>query len=116
MNRWLDDIPVYEKASQALDAGRFNEIRVKQLRLKKSIRFELKGLRTLDLILENDAWIVVDRDLNDIPVLAWTDFPHRDNLHKPVECTLLYYHAHAEKIKDQVLETAAEYLREYKGS
>jgi len=116
MNKWLEDIPVYEKKTGQLDANLFNSIRVRQLRLKRSLRFEIKGLRTLDFILENDAWIVVDRDLNDIPVIAWTDFPHRDNLHLPVVCTILYYHVHAEKLEEQILEYASIRVKEILGS
>jgi hypothetical protein len=115
VNKRLEDIPVYEKKIKPIEANIFNAIRVRQLRLKKSLRFELKDLRTLDLILENDAWIVVDRSLNDIPVMAWIDFSHRDNLHLPVECTILYYHAHAEKIEQKILEYAAVRVKEILG-
>ena len=44
--------------------------------------------------------------LDDIPVLAWTDFQviNRDNIHEPVACTITSYHANATLIVERTLE------------
>ena len=87
-------------------AGDYNLVHIALKRLENPLRLELPRLRTLDLILENDAWIVVDRSLNDIPVVAWIDFnvAHRETLHEPVACERRTYHTHALLIVDKVIE------------
>ena len=56
----------------------------------------------MDAIIEDKMLAIIDRALNDIPVVAWTDFEHRTTIHEPIACTLRYYHAHA----DLIIETA----------
>ena len=102
----LDGIPIYELSESTVSAEQYNFVLIALKRLKGNIRIELPRLRTLDLILEHDAWIVVDRSLNDIPVLAWTGFQvhHRDNLHQAIPCQLRLYHAHGKIIITKVIE------------
>ena len=64
----LDDIPVYETCEGSLEAVHFNRVQIALKHLNKSIRLEIPKLRTLDLILEYDAWTIVDRSLNDMPI------------------------------------------------
>jgi hypothetical protein len=104
----LDDIPIYESRETHVDAKHFNLVFRALHRLnyqKKEIRFSLPELRTLDLLLTEDAWIVVDQSLNDIPVMAWLKFEAntRDDIHKPIPCTLNIYHAHAMAINEKVM-------------
>jgi len=110
----LMDIPVFEKRTGEIDASVFNTIKLSRIRLKENLRFEAEGLRTLDLILDKDTWIVVDRAIHEIPVMAWTEFQDkgRDNLHLPIKCTKLYYHAHAPIIEKRVLECAVKRINE----
>lgn len=102
----LDELPTYEVQSSQVQSQLYNLVHIALKRLGKSLRLELPQLRTLDLILEEDAWVVVDRDLNDIPVIAWVDFRthHRDNLHEPILCERRLYHAHGLLIVDKVIE------------
>lgn len=83
-------------------------------RLGKQIRFRIPGLKHLDLILQKDAWIVVDRALYDYPIIAWTEFEteHRDNIHEPIKCKILYFHANATMIKTRTLEAMETVLSE----
>lgn len=106
MRSRLDDIPVFEIRQLSMRAEDYNLVQIALKRLGTPLRIELPGLRTLDLILEKDAWIVIDRSLNDIPVLAWVDFQtlHRQNLHEPVTCERRTYHTHALIIIDKVIE------------
>ena len=106
MSSRLDGVPRYKTLTTSVPAALFNEVRLALLRLQDSIRFPVKGLRSLYVILDKDAWIVVDAGLNDVPVLAWTEFEceHRDNLHEPIKCKLYMYHAHADIIIDAVMD------------
>ncbi|NCF10315.1 MAG: hypothetical protein GWP66_06505 [Gammaproteobacteria bacterium] len=69
-----EEVPVFEHRPGGLDANRFNRVCLALKRAGGALRFELPTLRHLDLILQEDAWIVVDRDLNDVPLVAWTAF------------------------------------------
>ncbi len=91
----LDSIQPYSTHPARVPAERYNLVRLALRRLENPIRLQLPRLRTLDLILEDDAWVIVDRSLNDIPIMAWTHFENRTSLHDPVCCTQRHYHAHA---------------------
>lgn len=83
-------------------------------RLGEQIRFRIPRLKHLDLILQKDAWIVVDRVLNDYPIITWTDFEvkNRDSLHEPIKCHIRYFHVAATAIKVQTLEAMEMLLGE----
>ncbi|MEN8131402.1 MAG: hypothetical protein ABFS45_14670 [Pseudomonadota bacterium] len=116
------EVPVYENRKGELEASYYNHVHVALNRLGESLRLELPGLKTLDLILQRDAWIVVDRAFNDIPVVAWTEFEteHRASLHAPISCIIRLYHANAEIILNRVIEAMemmlGEQLEEMVGS
>ena len=101
----LDNIPVYELIEMSVAAADFNRVQIAFHRLGAPLHIALTGLRNLELILDHEAWIVIDRDLNNIPILAWTDFQSvgRLSLHEPVQCILRTYHIHAPVILDQVI-------------
>ncbi|BAU49998.1 hypothetical protein SVA_3462 [Sulfurifustis variabilis] len=105
MSDRLRDLPAYHVVSDTIEAQRFNQVRLALRRVGNPLRFELGGLRGLDLSLEDEAWVCVDRTLNDMPVLAWLGFATaaRAGLHLPVACELRYYHAHADMIRARVL-------------
>ncbi|MDH5326167.1 MAG: hypothetical protein OEZ68_16300 [Gammaproteobacteria bacterium] len=106
MHERLEGLPVYELRQWELDANYFNHVQVALHRLSQSLRFAIPKLKHLDLILDADAWIVVDRVQGDVPVVAWTAFQtqHRDNLFEPIKCELRSYHAHADLILQRTLE------------
>lgn len=108
----LRDLPIYHRLPDSIEAHRFNRARLALRRVANPLRFGLAGLRGLDLSLEDEAWVCVDRTLNDMPVLAWLAFAtaERTGLHLPVNCQLRYYHAHAEMIREKVLERMDEVL------
>jgi len=101
-----DEVPVYRYSESVINAVHYNTVQTAHKRLGGEIRLTIPRLKTLDLILQRDAWIVVDRALNDIPVAAWTNFEttQRDALHAPVKCQLRLYHANGEIIINHVLE------------
>lgn len=106
MYRRLDEVPTYESYPTKLDAVHYNHVQHALKHLGDSIRLQIPRLKHLDLILERQAWIIVDRALNDVPVAAWTDFEtgRRDNLHQPVPCRQRLYHAHAQMVLDHTIE------------
>lgn len=113
MKRDLTDIPVYERVDTTVLAEHFNLVKISLKRLGSPIRLELPKLRTLDLLLDEETWIIVDRSLNDIPVMAWLDFKTKDrSLHEPLPCTLNLYHAHANIIHQRVIEAMTLLLGE----
>lgn len=106
MKEILASVPVYERKQTRMPASLYNLVSIGLKRLPAPIRFPLPKLRTLELLLDHDAWIVVDNSLNDIPVLAWLDFEAqgRSNLHEPVPCYLNLYHAHGEMLLPRIME------------
>lgn len=106
MSSRLDNIPVFEFIKMTVPAAEYNLVVRAIKRLGEPLFIPLAGLRSLELIIERDAWIVVDKDLNEIPVLAWTDFQaeNRSSIHVPIPCNLKLYHAHAQIILSQVQE------------
>ncbi len=101
-----DEVPVYAYRDGLLDALYYNHVQVALNRLGESLRMGIPGLKTLDLILQRDAWIIVDRAFNDVPIAAWTNFDtqRRSALHAPVHCQIRLFHAHAGGILKRVLE------------
>ncbi|KPJ92800.1 MAG: hypothetical protein AMJ53_08670 [Gammaproteobacteria bacterium SG8_11] len=110
----LNDIPVYESRCAQVNAMHFNHVQIALKKLGESIRLPIPKLKHLDLIVEKEAWIIVDRVLNDIPIAAWTDFQseHRSNLHEPIACRLQLYHANADLILERTLEAMEMLLGE----
>lgn len=106
MYRRHDETPFLVERIAAMEALYFNRARLALRRLNDQLRLSIPGLKTLDLIVQPAAWIVVDRAFNDIPVIAWSDFDTagRDTLHRPIPCRLRLYHAHADIILERVLQ------------
>jgi hypothetical protein len=101
-----EEVPVFEYRDGMIAAVHYNTVQTAFKRLGVEIRLSIPKLKTLDLILQRDAWVVVDRVFNDIPIAAWTNFDveRRAALHTPVHCQLRLYHANAGIIIKRVLE------------
>lgn len=105
MKTRIEDVPKLRTEQTSIDAPRYNLTRLSLLRLGGPLRLPLAGLRGMDLIIDADAWICVDRTLYDLPILAWTDFGRREGLHEPTPCLRHYYHVNADLISETVLST-----------
>jgi len=114
MKSRIEDVPKLRTISTEIEGGRYNQVRLGLLRLGGPIRLALPGLRGMDVIVDNKAWVCVDRTLYDLPVLAWTNFGHQERaaIHEPVRCLLHYYHIHADLITETVLSTLLSVLAE----
>jgi len=110
----LNEIPVYESREGEIEARYFNRVQIALKRLEKEIRLVIPDLKHLDLILQKDAWIIVDRVHNDVPIAAWSDFEtrNRGSLHEPIKCLLRTYHRAADMILEKTLETMDEIIAE----
>lgn len=101
-----NEIPRLATRSGQVKAIHYNHVQTGLLRLHEKLRYRIPKLKHLDLVLQKDAWIVVDKVLNDMPIVAWTDFKvdHRKSLHEPIECEIRLFHYAADMIIDRTLE------------
>lgn len=101
----IDKIPALHSRTEYLSARHYNRIRLGLIRAGGPLRLELAGLRGMDIILDRDAWICVDRTFYDLPVLAWEKFETTQalTLHAPVRCRLHHYHINADFISATVM-------------
>lgn len=101
-----NEVQPMQSTSSNVSAVYYNHVLTALKRLNNSLRYKIPTLKHLDLILHEDAWIVVDTVLNDMPILAWTNFEieHRETLHEPIKCKIKFFHYAAEMIMDKTLE------------
>jgi len=101
-----NEIQPLQSTSGNVSAVYYNHVKTALKRINKSLRYKIPTLKHLDLILQEDAWIVVDVVLNDMPILAWSEFQteHRETLHEPIKCEVDFFHYAAEMIMDKTLE------------
>lgn len=100
------EVPQLASRKGKVDALYYNQVQTALKQLGPQIRLKIPKLKHLDLILQKDAWIVVDTVLNDIPVVAWTIFEteNRDSLHEPIKCEIRFFHFAASMILNRTLE------------
>lgn len=108
----LSDVPAMATARMNMPAHRYARANRAVRHARGPLRTALRGLRGLDLIVEEALWLCVDRTLDDLPVIAWLDFqpePGR-GLHDPIPCRVQLYHFHAQAIVDTVFGHMDEFL------
>lgn len=109
-----DEVPQYDSRAGKVDAIYYNHVQTALKRLGGQIRLKIPKLKHLDLIIQKDAWIIVDKVLNDVPIAAWSDFEteHRENLHEAIPCKIRYYHFAARMVLNRTLEAMEMMLGE----
>ena len=114
MRSRLQDIPAFQVSLAVVEAEHYNRVRLALSRLQSPLRLCLPSLRGLDILLDDEAWVCVDRTMEDLPVVAWTDFENttRAGLHQPVRCQLRLFHAHAGMILNTVFADVEAILTE----
>jgi hypothetical protein len=107
-----NEVLILDRRPGNVDAHYFNQAQTALKRIGQQMRFKIPTLNHLDLIVQDDAWIIVDRVLNDVPVVAWTDFQidGRDSLHEPVPCEIRLYHFAARMILKTTLDAMEDIL------
>jgi hypothetical protein len=106
MRSRLNDVPILKTTPTCIEAMYYNRVRIALSRIDNPLRIELINLRGLDIVIDDEVWVCVDRTLNDLPIFAWTDFEYsaRNHLFEPVACRLRFYHNHADLICGTVLD------------
>jgi hypothetical protein len=106
MKNRLDEVPVYEFKQGEIESHYYNHVKIAINRINKEIRFEIPDLKHLDLILDEHAWIIVDRVHADLPIAAWTEFEitNRSSLHGSIKCRIQLYHYMAHMILERTLD------------
>jgi hypothetical protein len=109
-----EDFPAYASRPDEVAARHYNLWRRAGSRLGLPLRMGLPGLKGLELVLTDGAWICVDPQLNDMPIIAWTAFQSagRTTLHAPVACELKYFHVGGSMVRAKVLELMEALLDE----
>ena len=107
-----DEVLILNRRPGSVDANYFNRAQTALKRIGHQLRFKIPTLNHLDLIVQEDAWIVVDRVLNDVPIVAWTDFKGegRDSLHEPITCEVRLYHFAARMVLKTTLDAMEDIL------
>ena len=107
-----NEVLILDRRPGNVDANYFNQAQTALKRIGQQIRFKIPTLNHLDLIVQENAWIIVDRVLNDVPVVAWTDFQieGRDNLHEPIACEIRLYHFAARMVLKTTLDAMEDIL------
>lgn len=105
-------LPIIKAATYSVNAAYYNRIRIALLRLEKPIRIELVNLGSLDMLLDDTEWLCVDKNLGDLPTVAWTDFKTgmRNSLNEPVTCQIRHYNDHADLVCETALYSVYRYL------
>ena len=102
----LKEIPKYSSSGTTVSADVYNTIRLALCRLSPVVRMPLPGLAQIDMIIDDDSWVCVDRSMDDLPIVAWTNFSRTERgLHEPINCQLHYYHFCAGKIGRSALQS-----------
>ncbi len=106
----IHDMQAYETRIAEIDAGLYNLWRRVHLHVNFPLRLKLPALKSMELILEEDGWVMVDSSHYDLPMIAWLEFQDtgRDSLHMPVACTVKYYHYLAGRFYGKVLTEIGE--------
>ena len=74
MKSRLSDVPILKSTPTCIEAMYYNRVRIALTRIDNPLRIELINLRGLDIVIDDEVWVCVDRTLNDLPIFAWTDF------------------------------------------
>jgi hypothetical protein len=115
MAHWIDEYPPLRIMRKQIAAADYNRIRLGLLRESLPWRVPLNGLRCLQCILDQSAWVCVDECQNNLPILAWTSFKtaQRTALNAPVECELRLYHIHAGLMMGEALDALNDAVAEH---
>jgi hypothetical protein len=114
MNSTFNGIPVLKAIPTYIEAAYYNRVRIALNRVNNPLRLALSNLQGLDIVLQDDIWLCVDRSMNDLPILAWTDFNtrSRNSILESVPCQLRFFHSHADLVCGSVLGMAERQIEE----
>jgi len=107
----IDDLPAYSSAATRIKADEYNAVRLALRRLSDNLHIAIRGHEHLEIIIDNDSWVVIDHNQNDYPIAAWTDFETEGRgLHEAMRCQLHYYHFGAAVVVKEAKAALERYL------
>jgi len=108
----LRDCPALSEYPSRIPAEIWNVWRRYWMQIPRPTCFGLESLPPLSLLLDEREWVLVDTNLYDMPIVAWSDFQDasRTRLHEPVPCTVRDYHQGAPMVRNKALNLMAEEL------
>lgn len=101
---WIDDRMPYQVIAKDMKAEDFNAVRLGILRLGSPLTLNVDGVKGLKCILDDHAWVFVDRYVDDMPLLAWMNFESRGALNETIPCELRLYHFKADLLVSRALD------------
>ena len=109
----LDEHDTLHTMHKIIPAKDYNRVRLALKRLSNPLHIDLTPMRQLEIILHDQYWLCFDGCMNNMPVLAWTEFETsgRSDLNAPVECELRLYHYHAGMVMGEVLKVLGKSLQ-----
>lgn len=109
-----NEVPPLATRKGKVDAAYYNHVQTGLKRIDEEIRIRIPKLKHMDLILQKNAWIVVDKVLHDYPIVCWTHFETegRSALHEPIQCEIRFFHYAASMILKRTLEEMDQILSE----
>ena len=114
MRSRIYEVPTCLIETIEVEAERYNLIRLALLRFGGPLRFPLVGLRNLDIMLDRESWVCVDRSALDLPVAAWNRFEDqsRSDLQADVRCELRHYQINTDILLPYLWMTLESILRD----
>lgn len=114
MRSRIYEVPACFVETIEVEAERYNLIRLAIARFGGALRFPLIGLRNLDILLDRESWVCVDRSALDLPVAAWNRFEDqgRQQLQGNVRCELRHYQINTDILLPYLWMTMESILRD----
>lgn len=101
-----NEILILNRRPGKMEAHYFNHVQAALRKFGPQIRLRIPGLKHLELLIQRDAWVVVDLVLSEYPVLCWTNFEvkSRENVHDPIQCEVRYFHYASSMIYNKTIK------------
>jgi len=101
---WIDDKMPYQIIASSLKPEDFNAVRLGILRLGSPLIMNVESVKGLRCVLDDHAWIFMDRFVDNMPLLAWMKFQSRTTLNEKISCELRLYHYKAGLLAERALD------------
>ncbi len=113
MRTKIYEIPACFIETIEIDAERYNLVQLALNRLGSPLHFSLRGLCHLDMVLEKESWVCIDRAALELPVAAWHLFKKesRLSLQSTVLCELRHYQANTDILLPYIWMSIESFLK-----
>jgi len=101
---WIDNRMPYQIINSHMKPDDFNAVRLGILRLGSPLSLNLDSVKGLKCVLDDHAWVFMDRFIDNMPLLAWMNFKSRNTLNEKIPCELRLYHYRAGLLVEKALD------------